>query len=127
MDPEGGPPELRRWHMGPVEDEGDNGFRMMPVLGHLHGLRIVERTGPPLPPGFVAPEGDPAELWDVHASAEDNPDLPPGFAREVREPWEDARSSAEEGAPFGGASGSVADLPPGFHREPDDWSSGGIA
>ena len=115
---------------------------MVPILGHPHGLHYMERTGPTVPPNFIRgpPEGHFVEPWDAHASADDPLDLPPGFAQEEEEPWDDAHSPVEEDEPWedthssveedaqhGGATGSTPDLPPGFNREPDDWSAGGIA
>ena len=124
MDPEDGPPEPRRWHMGHVEDEGTSGFRMVPVMGNPHGHHHMERTGPPLPPGFELPRSSAAEPWDAFGSMDEAPDLPPGFAREEGELWEDVRLSAEEDTFREEPAGTMVDSPPEFLPEPDDWSPG---
>ena len=129
MDPEVAPPEPRRWREGNASDGETSGFRMVVVLGNPHGHRYMERTGPPLPPGFERelPSDDTAELWDAYAPMDELPEIPPGFAREEDEPHEDAQMRVEKEAPRVEPAATMEDLPSDYLPEPDDWSPGDMA
>ena len=126
MDPEDGPPELRRWREGHADDEGTSGFCMVVVLGNPHDHRHMELTGPPFPPGFERelPRDDAVEFWDALAPMNEAPDLPPGFAQEEGELREGAQLSMEEEAPREEPFEALADSPLESLPEPDDWSPG---
>ena len=126
MDPEVGPPEPRQWREGNASDEETSGFRMVVVLGNPHGHRYMQRTGPPLPPGFERemPVDNDGDLWDARAPMADAPEIPPGFAREEGESREEARMHVEDDAPPEELTEAMEDLPSDFLPEPDDWSPG---